>query len=409
MNRHVFHPVPFLLHGKMGTTLARRWERGLLVIMLVLSGCATSYTDDCTEVTAENAEECIRLNQLQMLGTHNSYHIQPHADLVEALRAYDSEWGKNLEYTHPSLTEQLEEHSIRQIELDVYADPEGGHYAYPLGRKIAGLDPKGDDAVMQEPGYKVLHIQDIDYRSRCPTLVQCLEEVRAWSFDNPDHVPIMVLIEVKDGALPDTLGLDFTKPIPVRGEELDALDEEIRSVFGADHLITPDDVRSGYDTLEKAILSRGWPTLAEARGRILVALDNTGRHRELYLEGHPTLQERVMFVSAPPGTPSAAFIKMNDPLGENTALIRKRVEAGYLIRTRADVPTRQARSGDTTRREAALSSGAQYVSTDYPKPSPFGSGYVVNLPGAETYSARCNPVNGPAGCAPELIAHPESR
>lgn len=402
MSRYL-RTVPFAPLVTMGETYARQWGH-VLVLVLVLSGCASSEADRCAEVTSENADECVRINQLQVLGTHNSYHIQPDDDLVEALRAYDSGWGKSLEYTHRPLAEQLEELEIRQIELDVFADPEGGHYARPLGRKITGHDPELGDAVMQEPGFKVLHVQDVDYRSTCLTLIRCLEEVRTWSLANPDHVPIMVMIEVKDENLPDTLGLDFTEPIPVREEALDALDEEIRSVFSTDHLMTPDDVRGNHTTLERAVLEEGWPTLAQARGRVFVALDNTGRHRDLYLEEHPALQERVMFVSSPPGEPSAAFIKMNDPLGENAGLIRERVEAGYLIRTRADVPTQQARSGSTARREAALSSGAQYVSTDYPEPSPFGSGYIVRLPGAEQYPARCNPVSGPPGCAPEWIA-----
>lgn len=403
MYRCVLPSVSALL-VKMEKASVSLWGPVLVGIMLVLSGCAEPAGDDCAEVTAENADACIHINQIQVLGTHNSYHIQPSPNLMKALRAHDPTWGENLEYTHRPLSEQLGALGIRQIELDVFADPRGGHYARPAGRRLTGSNPALADSVMQTPGYKVLHVQDVDYRSRCPTLVQCLEEVRAWSLNNPDHVPIMVLVEVKDGILPDTLGLDFTEPIPVRKEGLDALDREIRSVFRANHLITPDDVRGEYDTLEEAILDRGWPTLAEARGHILVALDNTGRHRDLYLDGHPALQKRVMFVSSPPGAPSAAFIKMNDPLGENTALIRKRVEAGYLIRTRADVPTRQARSGDTTRREAALSSGAQYVSTDYPEPSPFDPTYVVDLPGAEGAPARCNPVSSPPGCAPELIA-----
>lgn len=385
-------------------TYALQWGQ-VFAALLILSGCASSEAERCAQVTIENVDECVRLNHLQVLGTHNSYHIQPDDDLVEALQAYDPEWGKSLEYTHRPLIEQLGELGIRQIELDVFADPQGGHYARPLGRKMAGHEPEIGDAVMQEPGYKVLHVQDIDYRSTCLTLVRCLEAVRTWSLANPGHVPIMVLIEVKDGSLPDTLGLDFTEPIPVRGEELDALDEEIRSVFDTEHLMTPDDVRGDYSTLERAILEEGWPTLAQARGQVFVALDNTGRHRDLYLDGHPALEKRAMFVSSPPGEPSAAFIKMNDPLGEGAAHIRERVEAGYLVRTRADVPTKQARSGSTTRREAALSSGAQYVSTDYPEPSPFGSGYVVRLPGAEGYPVRCNPVSGPPGCAPEFLAH----
>ena len=72
---------------------------------------------------------------------------------------------------------------------------------------------------------------------------------------------------------------------------------------------------------------------------------------------------------------------------------------GYVVRTRADADTRQARTGDTTMRDAALASGAQWVSTDYPAPgmsSRFGTSYVAQLPGGA--AARCNPVNAPATC-----------
>ena len=73
------------------------------------------------------------------------------------------------------------------------------------------------------------------------------------------------------------------------------------------------------------------------------------------------------------------------------------VAAGYLVRTRADADTVEARAGNTVPRDAALASGAQFVSTDYPVEDPaFGTGYVVRIPGG--MPARCNPVNAPPAC-----------
>jgi hypothetical protein len=72
------------------------------------------------------------------------------------------------------------------------------------------------------------------------------------------------------------------------------------------------------------------------------------------------------------------------------------VEQGYMVRTRADADTEQARSGDTSRRDAALASGAQFISTDYPVPNPEFSDYQVTIPGGGI--ARCNPVNAPDSC-----------
>jgi len=111
----------------------------------------------------------------------------------------------------------------------------------------------------------------------------------------------------------------------------------------------------------------------------------------------------MLFVSSAPKEPAAAFIKMNEALGEEEERIRQRVRNGFLIRTRADIPTEEARTGSTTRRDSAFRSGAHYVSTDYPEASPFGSGYVARLPGAERLAARCNPVNAPAGCRDEWL------
>jgi hypothetical protein len=94
-------------------------------------------------------------------------------------------------------------------------------------------------------------------------------------------------------------------------------------------------------------------------------------------------------------------VKANDPFTTNPT-ISELVAAGYFVRTRTDADTVEARSGDTGPRDAAISSGAQMVSTDYPIPDPdFGTGYVVAIPGG--MPARCNPINGPAGCRAEAL------
>ena len=177
--------------------------------------------------------------------------------------------------------------------------------------------------------------------------------------------------------------------MPFDKEALDAIDAEIRSVFPDEQLILPDDVRGDAVTLELAVLEQGWPSLAEARGRIIFALDNGGEKRDRYIEGHPSLEGRVMFTDSPPGTPEAAFMKRNNPLSE-PGHIEELVAQGYLVRTRADADTQQARDNDPTRREAALASGAHYISTDYPVPDPAFSSYRVQIPGGGI--ARCNPV-----------------
>ena len=63
-----------------------------------------------------------------------------------------------------------------------------------------------------------------------------------------------------------------------------------------------------------------------------------------------------MFVSSDPDEPSAAFLKLNEALGADEARIRSFVQKRYLVRTRADIATVEARNGDTRRRDSTLRS-----------------------------------------------------
>jgi hypothetical protein len=236
----------------------------------------------------------------------------------------------------------------------------------------------------------------VDVRSTCMTFVACLTDVRVWSKQHPQHLPIFILVETKEGKpreLPNAVTPEsFTPPV------FDALDKEIRSVFRPGEMITPDDVRGNAATLVEAVHAGKWPTLAEARGKVIFLLDQ--RHVEsVYTEGHPSLRGRVLFTNAIPGAPDAAFTEQNDGSREEIDAL---VKQGYLVRTRTDEGTEQARTNDTTRRDLALSTGAQMISTDYP-PSETSrwTRYVVSFQNGLV--ARCNPVTKPTGCVDSLL------
>jgi len=249
---------------------------------------------------------------------------------------------------------------------------------------------------MDKPGFKVMHIQDFDERSTCHTFVACLNDVRTWSKQHPHHLPIFILVETKEGTpheIPNAV-----KAEPFTATLFDALDAEIRSVFKPNEMITPDEVRGNASTLVEAVHAGKWPTLAKARGRVVFLMDQ--QHvGPIYTQGHPSLRGRILFTNALPGAPDAAFIEQNNgSLEEINALVKQ----GYLVRTRTDEGTEQARTDDTTRRDLALSSGAQILSTDYPSSEPSRwTKYSVALP--DGLVARCNPVNKPAGCVDSLL------
>jgi hypothetical protein len=398
-----------LLGSPAAEARCRRPERTLARLDARVAECtAGTRTRGCDRLAARLAKQtrritdrCVDLNQVQVLGTHNSYHVQARPSVLAALLAVSS-FFETLEYTHIPLDQQFETQGIRQIELDVFADPEGSLYS-ARGALLALGEPEPSPPELDEPGIKVLHLQDIDFETTCLTFVQCLQTVKAWSDAHPRHLPLMILVEAKDDRLPDFGGVHFAVPIPWDGPQFDALDAEIRSVFPPSQLITPDDIRGRHATLEEAVLTDGWPTLGDARGKILFTLDNEGK-RVTYRRGHASLEGLPIFTNATPGEPDAAFVKANDPIAD-AARIPDLVRSGYIVRTRADADTLQARSGDTTQREAALASGAQFVSTDYPVPNPaFGTGYQVMIPDGSP--GRCNPVNAPAACRSAALETP---
>ena len=367
----------------------------------------TTSTTSTTTTTVPGSIEDVRLNELQVIGSHNSYHLAAEGALREGLFAIAPEFAADLDYTHRPLTEQLDRFGIRQFEIDVHADPEGGHYSRRMGNGVVGLPVESGIPELDEPGFKVLHIQDFDFRATCSTLIACLEEIEAWSTTHPAHVPLHVMIEIKtetveeiaDDAgfgLPD-LGVEWTVPIPTTAELLTDLENEVLAVFDRSRIITPDDVRGAYDTLPEAIDADGWPTLGESRGKVMVSLLDRGASADLYRAGAPGLEGRLFFTHANPGAPDAAVVRFDDPIGDADA-IADALAAGYLVRTRSDDD--DTPDGDTAMRDAALAGGAQYVSTDVYED--VGRGFVVRLPGDAV--VRCNPVTASDLCVNAELA-----
>ena len=376
--------------------------------------------------TAKDRAPELLLNQIQVVGTHNSYSqgIDPrlmamaeaivgprlmarNASLTGAAKAAALEYHPNpgslsqgLNYRYGSLASQLDA-GMRSLEIDINNDPQGGRYAHPAGYaalKAKGItDPLPLDATdMDKPGLKVFHIADFDVRSSCNLFRTCLGQLRSWSDAHPNHEPIFILVEAKSDPLPIFPG--STKPLPFDAKAFAEMDASIYDVIGRDHLVTPDAVRGDYATLEAGVRAHHWPTLQAARGKfvflLLTALDPIAL--AAYHEGHPNLEGRAAFLRASPGDSYAAFLLM-----DNATMRAKEIPAlvkqGYLVRARADIETYEARINDPARANQAFRSGAQIVSTDFYKPgNGYGTAYVVRLPGGA--AARCNPVNAPAGC-----------
>jgi hypothetical protein len=359
----------------------------LLGSALALAGCQSAPT-----AKAPALDEVVRLNQVQVVGTHNSFHRRLPPKLFEILTSFDAKLAASVDYEHAPLDEQLDA-GIRQLELDVFADPEGGRFASRAANPLGGLPKETGLAELSEPGFKVLHLPEVDFESSCLSLRTCLRTIASWSDAHPKHLPIMVFVEAKDAPVPDVAKLGFATPLPIGAAELDALDAEIRAVFDADHLLAPDDVRGSHATLREAVTTDGWPTLAASRGKVLFCLLNDDAKRAAYV----AVPGRAMFTLSGVDAPESAVVSRPEALSQAadiTALARQ----GFVVRTRADADTVEARSGDVGRRDAALASAATWVSTDFPAADPeFGTDYAVPP------AIRCNPVTAPAACRDDRL------
>jgi hypothetical protein len=315
----------------------------------------TSTSSDETSSSGEDTgppPDDLKLHQLQALGTHNSYHISP-GFLVK-------EW----DYTHKPLPEQLD-NGVRKFEFDL-------HFGEP-GEPI-----------------DVYHVSVLDTGTTCDELPKCLTALKGWSDEHPGHHLLYVMLEFKSG-FDEGLAEDlFTD-----------LENEILLVWPMDRVLVPDDIQGAEANLRDGVAANGWPTIDATRGKILFVLHDEGEWRDAYTDGGTSTAGRLLFPDAF-GDLNAAFAAVhtiNDPIADK-ATIEAVVDAGHLVRTRADADNKEPFDGDYTRADAAFASGAHFVSTDYPPPKG-DVDYVVSVPGGAP--SRCNPRTAPQDCAPAAI------
>jgi hypothetical protein len=296
-------------------------------------------------------DDVLQVNHVQAKGTHNSYHVETAGNTL-------ADWH----YTMAPLDVQLGAQGVRQLELDLH---------------LTSLD---DD-------FEIFHLELLDEGTTCRKLRDCLRTIGEWSGAHPDHQPIYLQFEPKNGFTPDTPEAYFAK-----------LEAEILSVLVKPRLVTPDEVQGDAATLGAAVSQGGWPTLAKTRGRILMAFDNTDVVRDAYSRQGTSLKGRLLFTAALAGDALAALAILNDPVADAPA-IQAALQANMLVRTMTDAPgdpDATAQAGLT----AGLSVGAHWLSTNFPAPVP-GMSFVEVIPGGTP--SRCNPVTAPSACVAQDI------
>ena len=290
-----------------------------------------------------------RLNQLQMLGTHNSYHSQP-SMLFHPTHAY----------THRPLYEQLDQQGVRTFELDIHRSQFDGQL-------------------------EVYHIAGIDSMTTCRLFEKCLEDIRLWSTHNPQHAPIFIWLEIKDS----------TGGSPI--DDLDEVDELLSQTLDG-LLVTPDDVSVGFPDLHTALTQQGWPTLEEARGKVFVVLLNAESFIEDYTHGFSDLSERAMFprtAASDFDSPWAGIAKLGVGETENITLAHAN---NMLIATNSCMADEDEARCNEDLAEAAAN-GIHMIKSDQPDLWSI----VATVTNEGLFPVLCNPVTASTECLDENL------
>ncbi len=382
--------------------MMQRFSWLFIFSFLLISSCKKESEPTITSIVNEQDLK-LRLNQIQVIASHNSYRQMTTDTVFSFLMSiqplippqYDP---VGLDYNHLSIEDQMNGYGVRGLELDLYNDPQGGAFSDRKINAYVGLPVSSGIVELSMPGMKILHIKDVDYNTQFYTFKQALQAIKIWSQQHPNHLPLFINIETKSDSPADDSLLATQGFLPAPNwdaSSAEAMEQELIDVFGTNGngLIRPDDVRGNYAELETAVLQNNWPLLKDCRGKLVFIME--GSAVNFYKAGHPSLTGRNMFVYDSPGNPEAAFVLLNNSRNDSSQ-IRTLVERGYIIRTRSDEGTVEARNGDYSGMNAAFESGAQIVSTDYYKPDVRAgqlgwTNYHVSFPG--NILARKNPVS----------------
>lgn len=347
-----------------------------------------------------------RLNQARWLGSHNSFKPVLPAAYYEALAARLQQQThtpavqklQSLRYGYASLTAQLNS-GLRLLELDFLKDDAGGSFAKPLFGAVLkqallaqtqqDLTARYFPATLTQPGFKVLHLPDIDFASHCAQARDCIAALAQWSKTNPGHWPVLIVINVREqgaGAyLPADVARSAAKVVPWQAKDYQALEQLWLDGLGRERLLTPDDVRQAPLSLAASIHQHGWPTLTQAAGRFVLLFDGSPAQLALYRADHPSLKGRLMFGNYPAGTDEAAILVLNDPASQ-LADIASALAQGLLVRTRSD----DGNVLTPARFSSALQSGAQFISSDFYAGAPQGEPALqFRLPDGPFTAAFC--------------------
>ncbi|TVP85916.1 MAG: hypothetical protein EA375_02880 [Acholeplasmataceae bacterium] len=308
--------------------------------------------DESTWIDFDVSDPTLTLHDIRLLATHNSYKkTGPALGRLFVGLGENFDEARSLRYGYQTLTAQFE-NGIRSMEWDVR---------------------------LRNGQFEITHVPLVDNSGIAPVLEPALQELRLFSEHHPDHIPIIILFEIKY----DWMVLD---PLleNIGTDELLALDLLLEDVLGQ-HLFRPSDLFDGNVTsLRETIQNDGWPSVHSLLGKVIIVL-HPGRPTQPYVDLDPSLMSQAMFPGVHASGTSddhAAFVVHNSV---DIEAIGNLVDEGFIVRTRIDsgLVFNQQRFDD------ALASGAQILTSDFTiGRSDLDPALMITLPGNKTVIRR---------------------
>ncbi len=303
-------------------------------------------------------EEGIKFNELSFIATHNSYQAPAIEETKEVYRnlsdlTFGAIAANTGDFWSETLSQQLDS-GIRSFEMDIEV-----------------FDREG------EISFTCMHSPYIEMATSCYDFALAMKEIAMWSDNNPNHLPVTIIIE------PKSLFIPFEDMKAFNIDYADEFDSLLREVLG-EKLFTPADMLRDYASFGEMRAADDWCKVKDMQGKVLVLLHEGGA-TEKYIKLDPSIKSQAMFPMLRPediDRDCTSFILCNDP--EELLEIKEEVEESRIIvRTRADNFT----SVTEERREQAFASGAQIISTDYPpRTDSTDESYIVSF--GENTTAR---------------------
>jgi len=284
--------------------------------------------NDDTFINFDVNDESIKLNHIKMLATHNSYKktAVPLGRLFVSLGTGSKEEGQALKYGYKTITEQLSL-GIRSMEFDLR---------------------------LRKTEFYLTHVPLVDNSSVAPSFDLALEEIKLYSTNNPNHLPIIILMEIKD----DWMILDHALQ-KIDQSHLIKLDNLIKQKLG-NSLYQPKDLNEDDKTLKETIQTTGWPSVKSLLGKVIIVL-HPSNFTQTYYEIDQTLQTQSMFLGLYEQDEDKEYASFFVHNSLNVDRINELVDNHFIVRTRIDSELNFLSENF----DKALLSNAQILTSDF--------------------------------------------